>query len=178
MLNRRTIHEYNVAEVDIELVKQAIEVAIHAPNHRKTWPWYFVIGGDSVKTQIAKLSIELKEKKEKLSDIKKQALTTKFQRASYLVALGQRRSENPVQSKEDYATIACGVQNMSLFLWEKGIGTKWSSGGVTSHEKTYEIFNIEKEEYELVGFLWVGQPNRIPTNIERPDVKSFYKVID
>lgn len=178
ILERRTVHTYDAGDVPIELVHQAMEQAIHAPNHRKTWPWYFVVAKGKTKAKFAELSIKHNGAAEELSEAKKTAIKNNFLNASYIVGLAQKRSDCSRQTKEDYASMACAVQNMSLFFWEHEVGSKWSSGEITRGDEAYEYFNVDKTLYELVGFMWIGKPQRIPATPKRPSAEEFYQVID
>ena len=58
--------------------------------------------------------------------------------------------------------MACGVQNIGLYLWAHHVGTKWSTPDITRSIKTYDLLEIEPKKYEIVGLLWIGFPAEIP----------------
>ena len=155
---RRTVHSYKDQSIDESLLKKALELALFAPNHKHTMPWIFFRLGKSVRQKVKDLAIELKAKKAgaELSKPMIQSLTAKFLNPAELIVMGQKNCESDFQKKEDYASIACGVQNISLFLWSHGIGTKWSTGEVTRDPKIYEWIGRSPDEVLLEGFLWVG----------------------
>jgi hypothetical protein len=86
-----------------------------------------------------------------------------------------KRPPEAAQAKEDYASVAMGVQNASLYLWENGIGSKWSSGALTTHERTYEIAGCDPKAEEIVGFLWIGRPERAPRPAARPPLNEVLR---
>ena len=176
---RRTIHEYKGQKVPDALVAKALELALWAPNHKLTNPWKFVWMGPVAREKIAELSVQLKKQKDpNISELVQTKLKQKFLEPSHLIAILQKKSSDPHRSREDYATVSCGVQNATLFLWEQGIGTKWTTGAVTSHEKTYKALNVNFENDEIVGFLWVGYPNQVPEAPRRPLLEESLVRVD
>lgn len=168
---RRTVHDYQGQKVPDEIVEKAVELALWAPNHKLTNPWKFVWMGPDAREKIAEISVHLKKVKDPgMSELVQGKLKQKFLEPSHLLAVLQKKSANPFQSKEDYASIACGIQNATLFLWEKGIGSKWTTGAVTTHEKTYRALNVNAEKEEIVGFLWIGYARQVPEAPKRPSL--------
>ena len=171
ILDRRTVHNYKNKPIEQSIINDATECFLHAPNHHNTRPWKLLNSTRIQKSKLAEFAIELKSKKKSLSDIEKQAVHIKYSSPSHLIIVMQTRCSDERQSKEDYAAIACAMMNMKLFLWSKEIGTKWSSGSITKSDKTYELFNIDKNKMEIVGFLWAGYFDRKPIapKKEKPD---------
>ena len=165
--DRRTVHSYNDKRVDHLLIKGVAECFVNAPNHRHTQPWRLKSASDSQRKQLAELAVQVKSKKIEMTEAKKIALTKKYTTPSHLIALLQTKNSDPFTSKEDYASVACAVMNASLYLWANDVGTKWSSGAVTSHPETYEILGIDSKTNEIVGFLWVGHFDRPPLKPEK-----------
>ena len=58
-----------------------------------------------------------------------------------------------------------------LAAFAEGYGAKWSSGGLTTHPETYAAVGIDPEQEEIVGFIWVGVPARVP-KIKRPELAA------
>jgi hypothetical protein len=48
-----------------------------------------------------------------------------------------------------------------LSFWSEGLGSKWSTGGVTTDTRTYQALGIDAAEQEIVGFLWAGQAAKL-----------------
>jgi len=168
--SRRTIHEFDSTEVAPDTLREALELAAWAPNHRLTLPWAFVEFSAAQKATIADYAAELKGRKDPdfmSNETRRQAERQKFLTVPHLVWILQKRSESVVEQKEDYASIACGIQNASLYLWSKGIGTKWTSGAVTMDSRLFALTSVMEQKYEACGFLWVGFPLRIPPVADR-----------
>lgn len=170
---RRTIHMYKSEKVPDEVVHKAIELALMAPNHRLTFPWRFYRVGLNLKTKIANLQVELKAKKSPMSEVAQIALRKKYLDGGDMLIVAIKKNPDPEINKEDYATLACSLQNMALYLWDKGYGTKWSTGKVTEHDMIYSELGIKREDFDLCGFFWMGVPADIPRAPERPPVEEF-----
>lgn len=172
--DRRTIHDYKKIKVDWDIVKKSLDLSLWSLNHKLTFPWVYIRTGANARGKIADLMVEIKEEnKGRLSDVMRESIRSKALNSSELIILGQKRSNSEFQQKEDYATLACSIQIASLYLWDKGIGSKWSTGGFTQSNKLFEILNIKESEVEVIGALYVGIAERTPKTPERPPLKEF-----
>ena len=174
ILERRTIHEYTSKPIDFEVIKQSLEAALHAPNHRHTHPWLFVHVGPKARGQLADLAVEIKSSPgSPLNDVMIQAIRKKVLEPNHLIVFCRKHCPDAHQAREDYASIACAVQNFSLCLWEKGVGTKWSTGAIIRHPSAYEILTLDSQSFHIEGFLWAGVPQKIPEKPKRPQLEDI-----
>lgn len=177
MRSRRTVHEYETDSVPPSIVQQAIELAVWAPNHKLNFPWRFVQLGPVAHKQVAELAATVKFG----AGIKNEAtqkLTQRFLRVGSFLVLGLRRAADPMRAKEDYASLACAVQNMSLFLWEQGYGSKWTTGGILHRPELYQMVEWNENEMEIVGLFWIGKPQVVPSPPSRPKVAEVFKAVN
>ena len=93
-----------------------------------------------------------------------------------LIVVTQARAEDPFRNTEDYAATCCAIQNMMLAATAEGLGSKWSTGALTKHPDVCDILDIDIEAEDVVGFVWVGVPLKVPT-IERPALETHVKVL-
>lgn len=157
IVSRNTAHFYQDKEVPEEALLRALHAAIRAPNHKLTNPWRFVRMGPESREQITELGVALKCGDE-ASESRRERVRAKLSGPPVLLVVSQVLDEDAFRRKEDYASVACAIQNLSLSLWAEGVGSKWSTGGVTRHEQVYELAGIDSEHEEIVGFVWVGYP--------------------
>lgn len=170
---RRTIHRYLDQSIDPQLISNAIEMAHYAPNHKHTWPWRFTVVGPETKTKIDQAALAMKEVNGPLQGGSLTLFNEKRVHPS-LVVVSQCRSSDPHQSREDYAAVACAVQNFCLYLHSQGVGTKWSTGSLIRHPKAYEIMEINPQAEEIVGFLWCGYASQTP-EVKRPSLDDVVR---
>jgi nitroreductase len=157
---RRTIELFLQTQVPQSLLDEAIETAIWAPNHHVTEPWRFYSLGPETKERCLDLcqDITMARKGEKAAEFKRQNWSDK---PGWLV-VSCRRSEDPLLQQEDYAACCAAVQNLSLYLWKAGIGTKWSTGPITRDQRFFEIVGMEEDAEFVVGLVWFGYPKLTP----------------
>ena len=175
--NRRTIHNYSPSEIDHTLIKTGLELALLAPNHRFTFPWHFVIAGPETREKITSLALDLKLASPKSEGLSKEhvirSVREKFLNPAALVVFFCKKSGDDFQEKEDYASVACGIQNFTLYLAEQGYGSKWSTGKITRHQKVFDILGVEENEYESCGFIWVGKSEGSLPPRRRPELNEL-----
>lgn len=172
---RRTVHNYTPAKVDDQIVAEALALSLWAPNHKLSYPWVYRQLGPETRVKLAELAVELKGAKSPLSDIKAKAVRDNVTVPSHLIALGMKRSADVGRQHEDYATLSCSVQILSLFLWEKGIASKWSTGGWSMHPRAYPLIGVDPAEVSLEGCLMIGHAQIKPPAPERPPLAQFLR---
>jgi len=173
--DRRTIQTFSDEKVDESLVKEALELSLWSLNHKLTFPWFYKIAGRPEREKLSDLAIELKSKKAPLNDAVKASMRTNLMNPSHYIAVGIKKSGDAFTDKENYATLACSMQIASLVLWEKGVGSKWTSSGFSTHAKTYEILGISADEIQLEGGLMIGKATKVPPAAKRPTLDEILR---
>ncbi len=160
--DRRTIHDYRDEPLPEGAVERALAAAITAPNHRMTEPWRFVRVGPETRKALLSIAADLKKPSDAAapSEAALEKLRAKMLTPAELLVVCQVRHPDPGVAREDYAAVACAVQNAMLAFAAEGIGSKWSTGGVTTDQRTYDSLGIDRAQEEIVGFFWAGYPVR------------------
>ena len=163
---RRTINVYLDRDVPRQLVLDAIEAAIWAPNHRMTEPWRFILMGKNVLARTVDLLREI-------TAVKKGSEFADFKAKSWAEKPGWltvtcRRSEDRLLEREDYAACSAAVQNFMLYLWQAGVGSKWTSGDITRDPRFLEILGRDPAAEFVVGLISFGYPQAIPLQSRTP----------
>ena len=176
LLGRRTIHRYARDPLPDAAIDRALAAAILAPNHRLTFPWRFTRVGRATREPIAALACRLKAKPDQpCAGELAEKVRGKILNPAELVVVSLVREPIPEIAREDYASAACAIQNLSLSLHAEGVGTKWSSGKVTRHPETYELLRIDAEREEIIGFVWAGIAANEPATPERPPLDDVVR---
>jgi len=157
---RRTIELFLQTPVPTHLLDEAIDAATWAPNHHLTEPWHFYALGSKTKEQCLDLcrDIVTAKKGEKAGAFKRQSWSEK---PGWLVVTCER-SEDELLQKEDYAACCAAVQNLMLYLWKAGVGTKWTTGDITRDPRFFDIVGIDEAGSFVVGLIWYGYPKLTP----------------
>lgn len=176
--HRRTIHHYVDAPLPAGALDRIVEAAHQAPNHKLTWPWRFThVGPKTRRDVVLPLYLRLKCPGDRApSDSVLAKLTAKMMNPAELIAVSVVRCDDAFRAREDYAATACAIQNMQLAATAEGLGAKWSSGGVTTHAETYAALGLDPEVEEIVAFVWIGVPHKVPT-ISRPPLEAVRRSV-
>ena len=158
---RRTISLFLQTPVPRALVKDAIETATWAPNHHVTEPWnFYLLGKKSIDSCLSLVRDIVTEKKDaKTGEFKAKSWSEK---PGWLVVTC-RRSDDPIRQQEDYAACSAATQNILLYLWKAGVGSKWTTGDITRDARFFDILGISADEEFVVGLIWYGYPKLTPT---------------
>ncbi|MDX1519160.1 MAG: nitroreductase [Gammaproteobacteria bacterium] len=165
--NRRSINIFDQErEVPVGIIREAIDVAVWAPNHRMTEPWRFYLVGQETKRKICELNADIvtAAKGEAAGKIK----LDKWMKVPGWLVVTCQKSDDPVMQQEDYAACACVIHNLSLILWSQGIGMKWTTGEVTRDDRFYDLVWIDRDAETVVGLMWYGYPDESPAGNRRP----------
>ncbi|MCM3118070.1 nitroreductase [Neobacillus sp. MER 74] len=146
---RRNIKKFKSMEIDQNLIDTWLEAASMAPNHRMTEPWeIFFIGTET---------------RERLNH------KTNFGNAPIVFMVLSKQGATSVETEENAMATACFIQNFNLAAWAEGVGTFWSSIGIT--QKNREILRVP-DGYDIIGVLGVGYPEVIPEPKPRTPIKN------
>ncbi|MDX1606000.1 MAG: nitroreductase [Candidatus Competibacterales bacterium] len=163
---RRTINRFRSEVPPQEVVLKALDLARWAPNHHLTEPWRFYLLGRETATAIAHLNADMVAQ-----DKGPEAAESK--RANWLAKPGWLvvtcvSSDDVLQAWEDYAACCCAIQNLMLYLWSEGVGSKWSTGPVIRDPRFHDLIWVDPEVETVVGLLWYGYPDESPQPPRRP----------
>ena len=174
---RRTIHSYRPGPLDDGVLERALDAAHQAPCHKLTFPWRFVVCGPRTREALANIAVSIKSAGRTLPSEKITQIQNKILDPAELVVVTQIRSDDEFRSREDYAACSCAIQNMSLSLTADGVGSKWSTGGLTRDRASYDVLGIDQALEEIIGFIWVGLPAETPA-VKRPTLDSVMRRTD
>jgi nitroreductase len=65
--------------------------------------------------------------------------------------------------REDYASCCCAIQNLTLYLSEAGVASKWTTGLITRDQRFFDLLDIDPDKEFVVGLIWYGYPKMLPT---------------
>jgi nitroreductase len=174
LMNRRTAHDYLPEPVPAAVVDRALQAANRAPCHRFTWPWRFVVVGPQTRQALVPIAVAAKERKRALSEKLRGRIGRTVLNPGALIVACQIRSDDAFRSREDYAAVACAIQNILLSARADGFESKWSSGGVTTDPQTYRALGIDPQTEEIVGFVWIGRAECLP-EVSRPELADVVR---
>ena len=150
MRSRRTINLFEPEPVDLAVMLDAVELARWAPNHRLTEPWQFYFMGPATVAAAIESWAEFEAR------IKGQAAgEARRKRLAGIpghFVMTSARDEDALIEQENYAACCCAAQNLMLYLWQRGIGTKWTTGAITREQRLYDVLGVDNN-----GAFGIGQ---------------------
>jgi len=174
MRARRTTKLFLRQEVSDELVRAAVEVARWAPNHHLTEPWHFYsFGHETIAKSIELIrTIVAETKDEDIAAFKEKS--AKAIPGWLLVTC--RKTDDELLQQEDYASCCCAIQNLTLYLSEAGVASKWTTGLVTRDQRFFDLLGIDSGAEFVVGLIWYGYPKTLPTRSRKAVNQIFTKM--
>jgi nitroreductase len=160
--SRRTINLYLQTPVPDGLVTEAIETATWAPNHHVTEPWHFYMLGEKSVRACLDLVKEIVTEKKGDSKAGEHKAKSWSEKPGWLLVTC-RKSDDELLQQEDYAACCAATQNLMLYLWKAGVGSKWTTGDITRDKRFFDIIGIDPSEAFVVGLIWYGYPKLTPT---------------
>jgi len=152
-------------------VRELIELATWAPNHRMTEPWRFTILRGAARERLGELGAEILGRDPNLSgearEIALKREPQKALRAPVIVAVSVRTDADPVVATEDYAATAAAVQNMLLGAIARGFGAMWRTGDMAYRPETKAFLGLDVSD-RIVAFVYLGMPPPMDTPKPRP----------
>lgn len=181
IFQRRTIKKFTDQPVSDELLEHVLSAGVWAQNHRLTQPWRFTVIGPQAHRSLSEIYAETKlqalpshctqEQQQSVHEKSVRKLISKPR----IVAVSSIISDDSAQRREDYAAVACAVQNIALFAWGEGLGMQWSTGKAIEQPATYKLLGIESEQEEIVGFLYFGYPATVPAAGARKPLQELLR---
>ena len=169
---RRMAWRFKDEPVSREVVNRILDTAIWAPNHRLTEPWrFFVIEKDTeTRRKVAQLaydySLEGTSNKGRAEAARQKVLEPPI-----LVYVYNKPGDSEEVTRENYASVCCAVQNISLAGVAEGLTVTWETGRTTRSPKLGKALGAKKK-WQMVGALSIGVPDE-ELNPSRTPVARF-----
>ena len=158
--NRRAIPAqfFSGEEVDEDQLKQMLENANWAPNHKQTEPWRFIVfrgkEKDALGGHVLALVLSEFEKGNKVDPGKAEKFKKNVLKAGAVIAIIlDRNQEDQLPEWEEIAALAMAVQNMWLTAEALGLAAFWATPKFT--ELLDNFLNLDHHQ-KCLGFFYVG----------------------
>jgi nitroreductase len=154
--SRRTIGKID-GEVPRETIRELIELATLAPNHRMTEPWRFTVITGAARERLGRFWAERAaqhiEPAARAAFIEGEA--KKPLRAPTLIVVSTRTDENPEIAEEDFAATSAAVQTLLLAAQDKGIYTGWKTGKMVHDPEVKKFLGLDPSD-RIVAVVYMG----------------------
>jgi nitroreductase len=154
--------EGEVADGDL---RELLEAAICAPNHKLTEPWFFTVLRGEARVRLGEAWAAVAAEGSALAGEERAAFVrreaNKPLRAPVLVAVSVRTDADPVIAIEDFAATAAAVQTFLLAAWARGYGAIWRTGEMAYHPAIRAHLGLAAGD-RIVGIIYLGKPAMTP----------------
>lgn len=157
---RRSINRFRPERPPRELILSALELARWAPNHHLTEPWHFYLVGEQTARAIVELNAGIVT--EARGEVAGADKRERWSRIPGWLVVTCDNADSELQAWEDYAACACGLQNVALYLWSRGVGMKWTTGAVIRDPRFYDLLWVDPDVETVIGLIWYGYPDESP----------------
>jgi nitroreductase len=170
--SRRSLGKCTDEIPDPSLIREVIEAATWAPNHKQTEPWRFVVLTGDARRELGEAMGKAAARKAGDDTVAAQAAfdkaASKPLRAPYVIAV--YAVPNPVVPEvEEIAATAAAVQNMLLSAHALGLAAMWRTGDLVFSPEVREFLTMP-ENAHMLGTVYIGCPNMTPPVRQRKPI--------
>ena len=172
---RRSIKKFKPDAISVEQIKELLNIAIWAPNHKMREPWRFIVVLDEAReTFVEALRFESTKGRDAVP-MKDAKVAHWLSIPAYVVIVME---EDPRQHTwdEDYGAVSALIQNFQLAAWEKGIGMLWNTNKYIYTPSIRKELGVVAGE-KIVGIMQMGYPAHIPMATERTPIEEKLTVL-
>ena len=149
------------------LVDDLCELAMWAPNHRKTWPWRFTAFSGEARDRLGQAFVD-DMVAIGFGDAGKRTKTrTKYTRTPTVLVVGCAAHEHPTFHAENRDAVAAGIQNILLGASAAGLASFWSTPPVADGPTTLQLCGFAADD-RIIGVIYLGWPLHTPDPPSRP----------
>ncbi|MBP2242930.1 nitroreductase [Cytobacillus eiseniae] len=173
--SRRTIKKFKTEPISLEMIKELLDIAIWAPNHKLREPWRFIAFLDEGKQLLVDGLRKEKEKGKFPRPMKPERVEHLLSIPAFVVVVMQV-DPRPMIFEEDFAAVSACIQNFQLAAWERGIGMLWSTDQAMYSPTFHTQIGVKPGE-KIVGIMQMGYPDLIPQARPRTSIEEKLTVM-
>jgi nitroreductase len=161
---RRSVGRVRQDGLARDRILRLLEAATWAPNHKVTEPWRFVVIRGDARDALGEAHADAVARAggAPLSPEARAGAVALTRRAPVIiVCICTPSSDDPVVRREDRDAVAAAVQNLSLAAHADGLGTIWRTGLFVDEAEVRAPLGCAEAD-EIVGFVYVGEPDEAP----------------
>lgn len=149
-----------------DLVQSLCDLAMWAPNHKRTWPWRFAsftgAGRATLGTVIADSMAAHGD-----DDAKVAKARTKYTRTPNVLVVGSAPGDSPLRTAENRDAVAAGIQNLLLGATAAGVASYWGSCPKGANDPVADLCGFEPDTH-VAAIIYLGWANGTVTVPQRP----------
>lgn len=157
-----------------ETVEKLLSAAVQAPNHYRNRPWHFFVLSGAARERLGEaMAKALLSRHGDASEGELMAERAKPLRAPVVIVAASDSPDQPkVLDVENICATAAAVENLLLAAHALGLGGMWRTGPAAYDETVKAFFGLRPEQH-IVGFIYLGYPDPLPSVPERPSYENY-----
>jgi nitroreductase len=156
--------------VPIETVERLCELAMWAPNHKRTWPWRFASFTGDGRLRLGEAAADDLVASGSTDEMKLRKVRSKYARTPVSLVVGSAPDDHPSFHDENRDAVAAGIQNILLGATALGLASFWSTAPVIDGARTLELCGFEAGT-RIVGIIYLGWASDEAPDAPRPDLE-------
>jgi nitroreductase len=137
-----------------DVICELCELAVWAPNHKRTWPWRFAIAEDDARARLGNAIADAMQAHgdppEKVAKTR-----TKYLRTPITLVVGAAPGDSPLRTAENRDAVAAGIQILLLAATAKGLASYWGSCPKGANDVVAELSGFESGTH-ISGLIYLG----------------------
>lgn len=159
---RRTYKQFGPEPLDEATLRELLELARYAPNHKLTQPWRFRALGPETRAAIDAV-VGAKE-------------AMKLRRAPTLVLATAVLSGDPRTDAEDLQATAAAVYAVLLAATARGLASYWRTPAVFDDPAVRRVVELSDAE-RVVALIHLGPPVNVPPAKDRLELAEILTIL-
>lgn len=159
--------------VPTEIVERLCELAMWAPNHKRTWPWRFASFTGDGRLRLGDAAAEDLIASGSTDEMKLGKVRSKFARTPVSLVVGSAPDDHPSFHDENRDAVAAGIQNLLLGATALGLASFWSTAPVLDGERTLALCGFEPGT-RIIGIVYLGWASSDVPDAPRPPLEIHH----
>ena len=160
--SRRTHKQFGREPVGEATVRELLDLARFAPNHKLTQPWRFRLLGP--------------ETRQRLNEAVGTTEAMKLGRAPTLILATAVLSGEPVTDEEDLHATACAVYAVLLGATARGLASYWRTPAALDEQAVRDLLGLMENE-RIVSLIHLGPKASDPPEKERLPLEDVVRTL-
>ena len=151
------------------LVEQLCELAMWAPNHKRTWPWQFAVAEGDGRARLGEVIADAMEQRGDPAE-KVAKARTKYLRTPLSLVVAVAPGDTPDRTAENRDAVAAGIQNLLLAATAHGLASYWGSCPKGANDPVVELCGFEPGSH-VAAIIYLGWATEQVSTPQRPPVQ-------
>ena len=156
--------------VPTDLIDRLCDLAVWAPNHKRTWPWRFAAFQGDARLRLGGAFVDDMVDRGVGDDTKRVKTLTKYARTPAVLVVGSAAHDHPTFHDENRDAVAAGIQNLLLGATATGLASFWSTAPLIDSPRVLDLCGFEPDT-RIVAVIYLGWPTSTPDVPPRPSAE-------